>query len=107
MKTTPKSDMILAAGLLAAAFAGSADAATVNQRQHRQQVRIGQGIASGALTPREAMRLEARSASIARQEAVMRRTGGGLGPAERSILRQRLDHLSGAIWRQKHDGQRR
>lgn len=107
MKTTLKGGMILAAGLVAAAFAGSSDAATVNQRQHHQQGRIGQGVSSGALTPRETMRLEARSASIARQEAVMRRTGGGLGPAERAILQQRLDRLSTSVWRQKHDGQHR
>jgi hypothetical protein len=107
MKTTRKGAMILTAGLVAAAFVASADAATVNQRQHRQQGRIGQGVSSGALTPRETMRLEARSVSIARQEAVMRRTGGGLGPAERTILQQRLESLSGAIRRQKHDAQHR
>ncbi len=107
MKTTFKSGVILAAGLVAAAFAGSADAGTVNQRQHRQQGRIGQGVSSGALTQRETARLEARSASIARQEAVMRHTGGGLGPAERTILQRRLEGLSDAIWRQKHDGQHR
>ena len=92
------------AGTLAA---GTAEAGAMNRRQSNQQVRIAQGIASGALTPREAVHLEARAVSIARQEAFMRSTGRGLSCRELAVLDHRLDSLSGAIRRETHDRQRR
>ncbi len=105
----PSSRTIIAAiaVLLGLATGGVAEAGTVNGRQARQQARIGHGVASGALTPREAVRLERREAALARREAVMRRTGGGLSCRERTILDRRLDRLSVAIRREKHDRQRR
>jgi len=89
------------------AIAPPAEAGTINRRQANQQHRIAQGVASGALTPLETARLEARAVSIARQEAFMRATGCGLTLRERSVLHHRLDTLSGSIWREKHDRQRR
>lgn len=99
--------LIFVAVIAATLAANPADAATLNQRQRNQQQRIAHGITSGRLTPGEVVRLETRALSIARQEARMRASGGGLGPAERHRLHQRLDNLSVAICRQKHDGQRR
>jgi hypothetical protein len=100
--------IVVAATLLAgAAVATSAGAATVNQRQSAQQQRIGHGVATGALTPRETIRLESRAASIARQEAHFRTTGGTFTRRERAVIHQRLDALSGAIRHQKHDLRRR
>ncbi len=99
----------LALGLVVAgslALARGAEAG-IEQRQLRQQARINQGIASGALTFREAARLERGEASIERQEWVMRRTGGGLSCRERRVLNDRLDGLSARIYWQKHDAQRR
>ena len=96
-----------AAVLAGTVFAGSAGAGVLDHRQVAQQVRIAQGVASGALTARETFRLESRAASIARQEAYFRATGQGLSGRERLLLNHRLDHLSGAIARQKHDAQRR
>jgi hypothetical protein len=88
-------------------FATAVEAATINGRQARQQARIGRGIASGALTPREAVRLERREAAIARQERCMRATGGVLTRRERAALNTRLNRLSRDIRRQTHDRQRR
>lgn len=75
MTRTPRS-LPLAAAFLAllglAAFAPSADAACgrrVDRIEKRQQQRIGRGIARGAITPREAVRLERMQARIQRAEA--------------------------------------
>ncbi len=98
---------VLIAGSAALALSTAADAATVNARQRHQQLRIAQGLATGSLTVREAVRLEARQVSIARQQARMRANDGVLGPGERAVLQQRLDRASAAIWRQKHDAHHR
>jgi hypothetical protein len=37
----------------------------------------------------------------------MRWSGGVLSPRERCVLDRRLDRMSRAIWRQKHDWQHR
>jgi hypothetical protein len=95
---------LVAAGTLALARGAEAG---IEQRQLRQQARISQGLASGALTFREAARLERSEASIERRERLMRRTCGGLSCSERAYLNGRLNRLSARIYRQKHDGQRR
>jgi hypothetical protein len=93
----------------AAALTGAtADAATIHGRERHQQARIAQGIRSGQLTPREAARLEGREAGLRAQEDHMRANhGGALTVRDRAVLRCEHDRLSGAIWRQKHDGQHR
>lgn len=88
-------------------LAPRADAATVSARQRHQQLRIAHGLASGALTVREGVRLQVWQLSIARQEARMRADDDALGPRERAVLQHRLDRASAAIWRQKHDRQHR
>ena len=93
--------------LLGLLVAGAAEAGTVDGRQARQQARIARGIASGSLTPLETARLEHRAAAVARTEAAMRRSGGGLSRRERAVLDCRLDSLSAAIRVQTHDAQRR
>jgi hypothetical protein len=91
-------------GSAMAQVAGSTAGAGVDAREANQQQRIQQGIQSGALTPRETRRLEAREASIQRQEDRMRaRDGGELSAKDRAVLNRRLDRTSGAIYRNKHD----
>jgi hypothetical protein len=102
-----KSRIAVAAAILAGTMAGATEGGAVDRRQATQQARIGNGVASGTLTPREAIRLESRAVSIARLEASFRATGAGLSHRERAILDHRLDTLSDAIWREKHDGQAR
>lgn len=96
--------MVLAAG--SARSQGASATPGVDARQERQQHRIDQGVASGALTPREQARLQAQQASIARAEA-RAKSDGKVTAAERARLHQRQDHASRQIRRQKHDGQRR
>jgi len=99
-------------GVLATVFLGTglfaasgAEAGRIHARQVRQQRRIAEGIESGALTAREAARLEAREAALNREVRVLRRDG--LTPRERARIERQQNRLSRDIYRQKHDGQTR
>lgn len=80
----------------------------VGKRERRQQDRIGEGVASGQLTPAEAARLEAREAALRKQIAEDRAANGGkLTPEQRKEVQAELDELSARIAKQKHDEQAR
>ena len=80
---------------------------TINQRLENQQDRIGQGVESGQLTPRETSRLENREARIDREVRRDRREDGGrLTRAERSQINSQLNHTSRQIYRDKHNSWR-
>lgn len=87
------------------ALAASASAAPVNHRQARQVDRIRHGVATGALTPREAARLAAEQQAIAAREWWYRRDG--LQPWERRDLQRGLNRSDRHIWLEAHDRQRR
>ncbi|MGB0128138.1 MAG: hypothetical protein WBP72_10895 [Rhodocyclaceae bacterium] len=74
------------------------------QRNINQQQRIQQGVQSGALTNREAARLERGQARVNRREA---RAGadGWVGPGEQRRIQRAENRQSRHIWRQKHDRQ--
>lgn len=76
------------------------------QRNINQQKRIEQGVESGALTNREAARLERGQARVNRREA---RAGadGWVGPGEQRRIQRLENRQSRHIWRQKHDRQTR
>ena len=108
--------LIVVCGLSATSFAQRSQTTTVaqsrryhnrniNQRQENQQDRIGQGIKSGQLNPREAARLERQEAHINRVESRYRKSGNGLSPRERVRLQRDLNRESRHIHRQRHDGQ--
>ncbi len=92
--------LTLGAGLAVAAV-------NAPRRQARQQRRIAQGVASGALTPAEAHRLERHEAAIHRSIVRDRIDGGAFTPRERVKAQHRLNQQSRAIYRQKHDRQSR
>ena len=77
----------------------------IDQRQLNQQKRIDQGVASGALTPKETARLEKREAKIASNEAAAK-ADGKVTHSERHKLKREENRASAAIKRQKHDGQK-
>jgi ABC-type uncharacterized transport system YnjBCD ATPase subunit len=79
---------------------------SINRIEHREQVRIRQGIRSGELTRPEARRLEAEQARI-RVDERFARADGTLRPRERTRLNNELRHAGRDIYRQKHDGQDR
>ena len=98
---------LFAAALLGApTIAAAAPAeARINERQGRQQHRIGNGVAGGQLTARETYRLERQQAHIARYEARSRADGPGLTGRERYRLERMQDRASRNIYRQRHDRQ--
>jgi hypothetical protein len=79
----------------------------VNHRQVRQQTRLYNGTASGALTRREHRNLQQQQAKLAMKEAQFRRSGSGLTKAEAAKLEARQDAYSANIYKQKHDSQSR
>jgi CRISPR/Cas system-associated endoribonuclease Cas2 len=76
----------------------------IQQRMQNQERRIQQGVNSGALTPKEAGKLEAREAKIKQDEARMK-SDGQLSAKERKKLNKELDNASDRIYKQKHDRQ--
>ncbi len=94
------------AAVVAAAPALGDDTAMprVEKRQDLQQQRIGQGAASGQLTPRETIRLEREQAGIERAQK-RAEADGSVTPAERARLNKRQNKASRRIYRQKHDVQ--
>jgi hypothetical protein len=79
---------------------------SINDLEHREQLRIQQGIRNGDLTRTEARRLEAEQARIRINER-FDRMNGRLTPRERERLNWELRHASRDIHRQKHDNQYR
>jgi hypothetical protein len=98
--------LIAALFVVAASTASMAGPRGINCRQHREQQRINQGIGSGELTRREAVRLEAGLARIRTYERFAR-SDGNLTARERAHIQQALNRESRSIYRQKHDGQDR
>jgi hypothetical protein len=81
--------------------------AGVNAREHRQSVRIHEGVQSGELTSREARWLRGEQVALRAEERLYRRTGDGLSAWERRDLQRDLNRSSRHIHRQKNDGQSR
>lgn len=97
-----------ALGIAASAVPAQAQAwQSINARQARLDARIDQGIRSGSLNRREAVRLRTQFRDLARLEARYRSSRPGLTVGERRDLDRRFDALSARIRVQKHDRQGR
>ncbi|MFM8899614.1 MAG: hypothetical protein ACKOF9_06655 [Burkholderiales bacterium] len=94
------------AGLSALAQTAPNPAATpgIDQRQANQEKRIDQGVASGALTQREAKRMEHQQAAVDRAEDKAK-SDGVVTQQERKRLHKAQNHTSRHVHRQKHDAQ--
>ncbi len=88
--------------LSAPALAGDPAMPGAERRQQVQQRRIGQGAASGELTPGETLRLERQQAGIERAQRRME-ADGQVTPRERARLHVRQDKASRDIYRAKHN----
>ena len=86
--------------------AGAASTPLVDARQQRQEARINQGAASGALTPHETRRLHREQRAINRAESQRQGRRHRDRTGERAKLHHMQDHASRDIHRQKHDRQR-
>lgn len=76
----------------------------VDQRQANQEARIQQGVQSGALTEKEATRLERGQDRVAAMEDKAK-ADGTVTAKERTRLKHVQDKQSARIYRQKHDAQ--
>ncbi|HYV45454.1 MAG TPA: hypothetical protein VFA20_11360 [Myxococcaceae bacterium] len=99
--------MNVVAAVMALGMASPALAGELQRREVRQQERIAQGVQSGQLTARETARLERREAHAQNVIARDRVDGGGLTAREAAKDNRMLNRTSRAIYRQKHDAQRR
>jgi hypothetical protein len=78
----------------------------IDQRQANQEHRIEQGVQSGELTHKEAVRLEAQQYRIDKAED-RAKADGKVTRAERRQLQQKQNNASRNIHHQKHDRQHR
>jgi hypothetical protein len=93
--------------VLGIAFLGSHSfAASVNQRQRRQETRIGRGAATGEVTRAEYARLQRAEARIQRNQT-RARYDGDFTRKERARINHQLNRQSRHIYQQKHDAQER
>lgn len=121
MTKTTNSLLVLAVGGLL--FAGSAAAQTatstsgagpgavdpghprvnqVNRRENRQQKRIGNGVANGTLTSKQATHLEKRETAVRnREQADMAKHNGHLTKAEQAGINRQQNRISRSIKRDK------
>lgn len=83
---------------------GSASTPRIDRREARQEQRIEKGVASGALTPREAGRLDKEQALIDRAQDKAQ-SDGVVSAQERHRLSHLQNRASHDIRRQKHDRQ--
>ena len=96
---------VAALSLLAfGAFAQGTNTPGIDARQARQEKRIQQGVNSGALTPTEAKRMEAREAHVGKVEE-RAKADGTVTQAEKAHIVHAEDKASRKIKRQKHDAQ--
>ncbi|HEX7851316.1 MAG TPA: hypothetical protein VF485_16420 [Sphingomonas sp.] len=99
--------LLLGLGFATAAFpAVAAPFAPANQRAQVIQMRIDQGIRSGALDRREGFKLQNELRGIQRLEYRYSVSGGRLDLRERTDLNRRYDALSAKVRFDKHDGRR-
>jgi len=92
--------VVLATGSLL--LAGSVQAGVFHDRQARQNARIDQGVASGALTPHEADTLFRQQRVIARSRD-RALADGVMSPSEARHLTREQDHASQDIYDLKHN----
>jgi hypothetical protein len=76
----------------------------VNTREANQQARIGNGVKSGQLTPKETSHLENREAKINREVKNDRAANGGkLNGQERAQVNHQQNNVSKQIYNDKHN----
>lgn len=75
----------------------------INNREHRQQNRVANGVRNGSLTPHETAKVERDEAKIRRDEARAKSDGVVTG-REKAKLNHELNHTNREIERDKHNG---
>ena len=97
---------ILALSVLAFVVSVTAEANRNQRREHSQQGRIRQGVASGELTRKEAKKLRKGQKHVDHLQDVAMKDGT-MSPEEKARIEKAQDRQSRRIYKQKHDGQER
>ncbi len=97
--------LVFVAGMSAYTFAQTATP-VIKEQQENQHDRIQNGVKTGSLTRREAARMRNRE-NATHQEIKEAKADGVVTPEERVDIKHDQAQNSKAIYRQKHDGQRR
>lgn len=103
-----KTIQAIGAALIAAMLMGNTmlGQSTINQRERRQQKRIGEGVKNGDLTRKEVRKLEREQVRIHAAEAKAK-SDGKFSAKERARIQTRQNKASHHIYKQKHDNQER
>lgn len=99
--------LLMGLGFATAAFPAVATAAPLNQRAQMIQLRIDQGIRSGALNRYQAVKLQNQLRGIQKLEYRYSQSNGRLDLRERADLNRRYDVLSSKVRFDKQVGQGR
>ena len=100
--------MAAAGVLVSASGIALAQQGRIQQREENQQQRIGEGVESGTLSPKETAHLENQQANLNREIRHDRnQNGGNLTNKEKAQINRQQNRLSGNIYRAKHDGPHR
>ena len=97
--------LVLVAGFSACTFAQTATP-VIKEQHENQRERIQSGVKNGSLTRREAAKMRYRVGET-RQDLKEAKADGVVTHEERADIKQEQAQNSKAIYRQKHDGQRR
>jgi tellurite resistance protein len=100
-----KISTLLAGAVLCAAILPATNlfgANNIDKREHREQMRIDQGVRSGELTPKEFNKLENQQARIRVAEA-RAKADGNVTPKEKAHIEKKLNQASREIYRAKHN----
>ena len=97
--------LTMTSGVALAQGAGTTSTPRIDQRQANQQERIDRGVKSGALTQKEAARLQKDQQRIGRMEKNAM-ADGKMTPRERRRIEHAQDTQSRKIYQEKHDKQR-
>ena len=77
----------------------------IKERKENQQRRIGNGVKSGSLTPRETANLENKESKLNNEIHNDRvQNGGNLTNKEKAQVNRQQNRLSRDIYRKKHNG---
>jgi hypothetical protein len=94
----------LAAAVIAAPAFAQSGTARIDQREANQERRIEQGVKSGSLNKKEAVRLEKGQARVQKMET-RAEADGKVTKKERAKIEHAQDQQSRKIYREKHDKQ--
>ena len=76
----------------------------VNKREANQQKRIGNGVADGKLTSKQATNLEKRETAVQnREKRDMAKNNGHLTKAEQKGINRQQNRISKSIYKDKHE----